>query len=279
MKKYTVPAIAAVVVAAGVAGIALTNEKPLASVNGVGITKEMVDAHVSTIPAQLIQNQEAAVRKNILDRLVEQELVLQSAEKSGVTTDDDYTKALDELTRKFTYNFMVNRQVAENMTEDKVRSAYEERKATFVMPRAKARHILVKTEDEAKALITALEAGSDFVTLAKEKSIGPSASNGGDLGEFSMADMVPAFSQAAFALEAGQFSKTPVQTQFGWHVILLESKNMNAIVPFEAVSQQLAKQLSEQMISDYLKSLKEKANVEYFDMMDETAAVEAQPAS
>lgn len=271
MKKYTIPAVVAVIVAAGVVGVALTNEKPVVSVNGVGISKEMVDEHMQSIPAQLIQGQEDSIRKNIVDRLVDQELILQDATATKITESDDYKTALEKLTRNFTYNYMLNKVISEKVNDDVLMSAYEEKKADFVMPRAKARHILVKTEDEAKAIIKELDAGKDFAELAKEKSVGPSASNGGDLGSFGMADMVPAFAKAAFDLDAGTYSKEPVQTQFGWHVILLEEKDMDATLPFENVKQQLAKALSEQAAGDYLTSLRDAADIEYSAVSEEAA--------
>ena len=87
-----------------------------------------------------------------------------------------------------------------------------------------ARHILVKEEEEAKAIIAALAEGGDFVALAKEKSTGPTGPNGGDLGYFQKEQMVKPFADAAFALEPGAFTKEPVKTQFGWHVILAEDR-------------------------------------------------------
>jgi peptidyl-prolyl cis-trans isomerase C len=102
-----------------------------------------------------------------------------------------------------------------------------------------ARHILVETEEEAKALITELDAGKDFAELAKEKSTGPSAGQGGDLGFFTKGRMVPEFEAAAFEITPGEYGKEPVKTQFGWHVIKVEERRETAPPAFEEVADQV----------------------------------------
>jgi peptidyl-prolyl cis-trans isomerase C len=116
-------------------------------------------------------------------------------------------------------------QVVESISASDVKARYDkEVAATPPEEEISARHILVEAEEEAKALITELDAGKDFAELAKEKSTGPSAGNGGDLGYFTKGRMVPEFEAAAFALEKGQYGKEPVKTQFGWHVIKVEER-------------------------------------------------------
>ncbi|MDD3519580.1 MAG: peptidylprolyl isomerase, partial [Chromatiales bacterium] len=116
--------------------------------------------------------------------------------------------------------------------------------------------------DAAKAAIEALNGGADFAELAKEKSTGPSAPKGGDLGWFVADSMVPPFAQALKALEVGKYTTAPVQTQFGWHVILLEETRPLEPPPFEAVKDQVRQQMLQKSLQDYLEGLKTEAKIE-----------------
>ena len=274
MKKYILPAITTVAVIGGIVGVALTTEKPLVSINGTGITKEMLDDQLSNIPQQLIQGQEEQIRKNVLERLIEQELVQQHAVDVKANQEADFKKKLQQLTRNFTYKYMLNKEVSDRITDDALMAHYEEQKQNLTMPRAKARHILVKEESEAKNIIKALDAGKNFASLASEKSIGPSSKNGGDLGWFGMTDMVPSFAQAAFALDVNKYSKTPVKTQFGWHVILLEDKDMSYTLPFEDVKDKLNQYMTEKVVTEYLDELRKNANIQYYVDEDKTDSSE-----
>ena len=119
----------------------------------------------------------------------------------------------------------------------------------------KARHILVATQGEAAEIITQLDGGADFAELAMEKSTGPSGPSGGDLGWFPPERMVAEFSEAVQALEDGAYSKEPVQTQFGWHVILREESRDAAPPPFDSVRDALKQNVEGQKLQDYLESL------------------------
>jgi peptidyl-prolyl cis-trans isomerase C len=126
----------------------------------------------------------------------------------------------------------------------------------------KARHILLENEEDAKAVIEALDGGADFAELAKERSTGPSGANGGDLGFFTADMMVADFSDAAFALEPGSYSAEPVQTQFGWHVILVEETREGAQPPLDEVREQLVAELQTQAVQEMLTELRAAAGVE-----------------
>ena len=131
-----------------------------------------------------------------------------------------------------------------------------------------ASHILVETEDDAKAVIAALENGDDFADLAKTKSTGPSGPNGGSLGTFGRGQMVPAFENAAFALGDGSFSKTPVQTQFGWHVIKVDKKAIAPAPTLEAMRDQLVQNLSTQALGRVLEELRAKQDIKLRSFAD-----------
>ncbi len=140
-------------------------------------------------------------------------------------------------------------------TEEEMRALYDEQ--TGLAPQEfKARHILVETEEEATALIAELDGGADFVELAKEKSTGPSGPSGGDLGWFTPERMVPEFSNAVAALEDGAYSASPVQSQFGWHVILREDSRQSSPPPFENVGDVLKQQVEQRKLQDYISELR-----------------------
>ena len=141
-------------------------------------------------------------------------------------------------------------------TDEEMRALYDEQIKLAPPMEFKARHILVETQSEATELVTELEGGADFAELATTKSTGPSAPSGGDLGWFPPDRMVPEFSSAVQALADGEFTKQPVQTQFGWHVILREESRESPPPPFESVGEVLKQQVENQKLKDYMSSLR-----------------------
>jgi peptidyl-prolyl cis-trans isomerase C len=141
-----------------------------------------------------------------------------------------------------------------------------------------ARHILVETEDEAKAIEAELKKGADFAELAKKKSKDPGAADGGDLGFFTKDQMVPEFSTVAFALEPGKISD-PVKSQFGWHVIKVEEKRSRKAPDFDQVKAQIETYVTRKAQAEYVAKLRESAKVERMDQAsNEPAKPEAKPA-
>ena len=128
-----------------------------------------------------------------------------------------------------------------------------------------ARHILVKTEEEAKVIIKDLEAGKDFIELAKEKSTGPSGPNGGDLGFFGPGRMVPEFEQAAFKLEKGAFTKEPVKTQFGFHIIRVDEKRDQPKPTYEQSKQQIRQLMLTEAYGKAIEQSRTEVGVELLD--------------
>jgi len=149
-------------------------------------------------------------------------------------------------------DFIANNQA----TEEEMRAMYDEQVKLAPPTEFKARHILVETQGEATDIIAQLDGGADFAELAKEKSTGPSGPSGGDLGWFPPERMVVEFSQAVQALADGAYTKTPVQTQFGWHVILREDSRESTPPPFESVRDALKQNVEGQKLQDYLESLR-----------------------
>lgn len=141
-------------------------------------------------------------------------------------------------------------------TDEEMRALYDEQIKLAPPKEFKARHILVETQGEAQTLVAELEGGADFAELASAKSTGPSAPSGGDLGWFPPDRMVPEFSTAVAALGDGEFTKTPVQTQFGWHVILREESRESPPPPYDSVTEVLKQQVENQKLQDYMLSLR-----------------------
>jgi peptidyl-prolyl cis-trans isomerase C len=155
--------------------------------------------------------------------------------------------------------------VRDAVTEAQAKTAYDEQIAKVVPePEVRARHILVKTEQEAKDLVKQLKAGADFVELAKKSSDGPSAQTGGDLGYFARGQMVKPFEDAAFALKAGEIS-APVQTEFGWHVIKVEDKRNRPVPQFDEVKDELIASLVQNQLKTVVQGLRGTAKVEIVD--------------
>ncbi len=139
-----------------------------------------------------------------------------------------------------------------------------------------ARHILLATEADAKDVITELTVGADFAELAKQRSTGPSGPDGGYLGYFGQGQMVPEFESAAFALKAGEYSTDPVQTQFGFHVILVEERRIAPVPALEVVAEELLNELRADIEATYIGSLRDRATIQAFNI-DGTPMVETAP--
>jgi peptidyl-prolyl cis-trans isomerase C len=144
-------------------------------------------------------------------------------------------------------------------TDQEIFNEYEEQVAINPPREFKARHILVDTQGAAIGLIEELKDGADFVALAKEKSTGPSGPSGGDLGWFTAAGMVKPFSDAVATMEDGAFTLAPVQTQFGWHVILREDSRESAAPPLESVRDVIKQRIEQQKFQDFVANLRTKA--------------------
>lgn len=265
MKKFVIPALVAISLTACNSDMTLSQKHKsgtvLATVNGAPIIEEDVTAALATLPANLIQGRESEIKANVVDQLVERELVMQDADKKNILNDSEFKKIHEDVLRNLVYNYMVQQASQEAVTEEKLKAEYEKNKENYVYKTIKARHILLKTEDAAKAVIKQLDTGADFAKLAEEKSTGPSAKTGGDLGWFKANDMVPEFSQAAFALEDGAYSKEPVKTQFGWHVILREESKDNTAT-LEMVKAPLQQNMQKAAAIQYITDLKKSAKID-----------------
>ena len=239
----------------------------LARVNGKDITKTEVDLATEVYGAQLQQVPEAARQSIIIDALIDMHVLADAAREAGLDQTETYKDRMEFLSAQALRNTFIEEKVQNAVTDEELKARYEKDVAGYTPPEeVKASHILVKTEDEAKQIISDLEAGGDFAAIASEKSLDPgSKTNGGDLGYFSKGQMVPAFEEAAFALEPGSYTKTPVQSQFGYHVIKTEDKRSQPVPSFEDVKAQVQEVLQREKFQTVLTELKEAAKVERLD--------------
>lgn len=229
----------------------------VATVNGDKIMKSTLDGYMAILKKSGKVDQQAAV-----DDLVATEIALQEAKKTDILDRPESKKAIADFTRNILLKTWTKEKVESfEISDEEMKAAYDERVTKLASQEFNARHILVKTEDEAKAIIKDLEGGADFEKLAKEKSTGPSGSNGGSLGWFKAQTMVPAFSDAVKAMKKGDVSKAPVKTQFGFHVIKLEDSRNAKLPTMESLKPQLQRVTSQKKMLDYMEELKKTADV------------------
>ncbi|MFZ2587363.1 MAG: peptidylprolyl isomerase [Alphaproteobacteria bacterium] len=238
----------------------------LATVNGDKLVSGEVDKQMANLPAQLVQGREADIKRQLLDRLVEQKLIEQEIKRTNVESEQAFKDQLENARKQIAANMVVQKKVNEVLTPAVLQQAYDATKAQRAFPAVKARHILVATEAEANNLIT-VATPATFEQLAREKSIGPSKDNGGELGWFRREAMVPEFAAVAFSTPVGSIARTPVKTQFGWHVVMVEEKNDKYVPPLEQVAEQIKQELSQQVIQGYLADLRKNAKIDYAEGM------------
>ncbi|HEX7080223.1 MAG TPA: peptidylprolyl isomerase [Gammaproteobacteria bacterium] len=201
-------------------------------------------------------------REAILESLANLEALADEAEERGLPNEEPIAVQLELQRLQVLARSMVNRFVEENPpSEEELQAEYQASASEFATTEHKARHILVESEDEAKAVIADLQGGADFAELAQERSTDPSAdSNGGDLGWFTSDSMVAPFAAAVSAMEVGTFSSEPVETQFGWHVILLEDRRTSEPPGLDAVRAEITNRVTQRKVEEYLVSLRSVTN-------------------
>jgi peptidyl-prolyl cis-trans isomerase C len=202
----------------------------------------------------------------LLDRAIDNELIDQRVASLDYGDDAEVQMMLRLARLQILRQIFFSRLTKEAVTEEAIKAAYDERVAAMPMEEeVHARHILVSSEDEAKAVIAALgEDDADFATIAAEKSMGPSASKGGDIGYSTKPAMVPEFAEAAFAMEVGEVSKVPVQSQFGWHVIKVEDRRPTPVPTLDEMREEIVAGLQQAVVDDGVAELREGRKIERY---------------
>lgn len=240
-------------------------DKVVLTFDGVEIRESDFDLFQELDP-QFEQLQGEQKRLAILSAIIDVKSLAKKALADKMDEDAVFQKRLEFLKDRSLHNAYFQKNVISTIKEEDIRARFDKEIAAVEPEQEiRARHILVKTAEEANAIIAELDGGADFVELAKTKSTGPSGPQGGDLGFFGKGQMVPPFEAAAFELEAGAYTKTPVQTQFGFHVIKLEEKRDRPLPKFEEVQDQMRQVVLRERYLDAVKDARTLSNVEILD--------------
>ena len=261
--------------------LAPTDDPVVAKINGTEIHKSDLLAAQKQLPPQYQQVPLEAIYPQLLDQVVNNDLLIGAAKDAKLDDDPEVKDKLAKLQEHIVEQVYIDRLLAKATSDDALKARYQKSiKDTPPQDEIHGRQILLKDEAEAKAVITQLDKGGDFAKIANEKNPSKEA-NGGDLGYFTKAAMPPEFGDAAFALKKGQYTKTPVKTQFGWHVIKVEDRRPAAPPSFDDSKEQLASDAQHDTIDAKIAELRGKAKVEQFNLDGTpfTPAIKAPPAA
>ncbi len=247
----------------------------LAIIDGDEIKRSEVIEIVNTMPAQMTQIPMEQLFPMALEQLVNNKIIDKNAAKAGLETNKDVLEKLEQAKEQIIRATFLENAIKEKVTDEAIKAKYDEYVKNFPdVEEVKAAHILVDDEKLAKSIIKKLNSGADFVDLAKENSKDGSSENGGELGYFTKVDVVPAFAEAAFATKVGEYTKTPVKSAFGYHIIKIEDKRKRPPAEFEQIKPYIEQEMHRAALDEVLKELKSEANIERFDINGNPLPVE-----
>jgi peptidyl-prolyl cis-trans isomerase C len=237
----------------------------------VAIAEEEIGSGMQPMPPE-------AKREYLITYLTDTLLVAKAAEKAKLDQGAEFQRRLAFTRNRLLSEAMLAKQSKAGVTDAAMHKVYDEALAKMgKQQEVHARHILVPTEEEAKAIEAELKKGADFATLAKEKSKDPGAAEGGDLGYFTKDQMVPEFAEVAFKLEPGKISD-PVKTQFGWHIIKVEDKRDKPVPTFDKVKDQIERFLERKAQTEMVAKLRADAKIEHVEAKPAAAPAAGAPA-
>lgn len=256
----------ALLVSFGAPATAQEEDTVIATVGGEPVYRSELAIAETDLGPQFGRLPEGQRRAAALSVLIDMKVLARQAEKAGLGDGPLFERRLTFLKDRELHNDYVTDRVMDAITEAALRERYEREVAAIPSQQEiRARHILVDSEEQAKTVIEELDAGRDFVELAQERSTGPSAPQGGDLGYFTRGRMVPEFEEAAFAIEPGAYTPEPVKSQFGWHIIKVEDRRDQPPLPFEQVADQLRRLLIDEQHRSLIDEARETVDVEVTD--------------
>jgi peptidyl-prolyl cis-trans isomerase C len=253
---YTVVALAAALTApAWAQNLAIVNGKPVPLARVTALQQQVERSGRPVDEAMLAQ---------LKEEIIAREIFMQEAEKRGLKTSKDYKAQVELATQTILIRELFADFQRKNPVSDaELKADYDKFTAANGGQEFRARHILVETEDEAKAAIASIKKGAKFEDVAKKQSKDPgSGANGGDLDWATAASFVPEFSQAMVKLAKGQMTDAPVKSQFGWHIIQVDDTRQAQLPSFEELKPQIAQQKQQQKLNDFQESLRKKAKVQ-----------------
>ena len=234
----------------------------VATVNGKPIGRSEFELYLNNVEQQSRRELTDEKKSQVLDQFIGMKLAAEAAEKAGVAKDPKVADQLALARMNVILDAGLQKYLDEHpVTEAELKPEYDAQVAA--LPREyHARHILVDDKATADAITKELQQGADFAKLAEQKSKDASAKSGGDLGWFTLDTMVKPFADAVAALQPGQLTAEPVQSQFGWHVIKLEESRASEAPPFEDVKDQIRMILQRKKLQNYLDELRKGAKIE-----------------
>jgi peptidyl-prolyl cis-trans isomerase C len=248
--------------------------KVVAKVNGIDIKYLDIIEAQKLLPKQYRKIPIEQIFPTLLDSIIDTYLTAADGRLKNIHNSADFKKEMMRIERQLLQRNAITQAINESVTDAALQDAYSKMKIENKgNEEIHARHILVKEEKTAIAIIAELDKGKKFAELAKIKSTGPSAKNGGDLGYFGRGQMVPEFEKVAFAMDKGSYTTTPVKTKFGYHVIKQEDRRARVLPSFAEVEEGLRSQLSQVAGAQYMAELRKKAKIEKFSVEPAAASV------
>lgn len=251
----------------------------VATINGTPVTEGDIDVAMQAFSEQVAKVPPADRRRAVLDVLIDLHLMADAATAAGLDKTDEFQRQMALMRAQALRSEYFRVQIEGKTDDTAVKKRYDEEVAKVTPEEeVQASHILVQTEDEAKDIIKQLDAGADFATLAKEKSQDPgSAKMGGELGYFTKGKMVPEFEKAAFGLEVGKYTETPVKTQYGYHIIKVTDKRKQSLPAYDQVKDQVKQMVLRDAFISTVSQLRKDAKIDIVDPTLE-AKPDAKPA-
>lgn len=240
-------------------------QDPVVIVNGKVVTEQDLENYKIMRDEQQVQDDKVPTQQDLIEELIKRELVIQDAEKQGLDKTPNFTARYNAIRGNLLANLATQEYLKNNkLTDAQLKQRYEEEMAKLTLPNEfKVRHILLEDEATATSIIAQLDEGKDFSELAKTNSTDTgSAKNGGDIGWVRASQVVEKFAAELDTLEKGKYSKQPVKTEFGWHVIMLDDKRPLQAPPFESLKSRIAALVQDEQVVKYLTDLREAAKIE-----------------
>jgi peptidyl-prolyl cis-trans isomerase C len=242
-----------------------SDDTVVAIVNGSKILKNDVMTALKNMKVQSADTDKAF--PVVVNQMINEKLIDSETAKAQIEKDPVFQARMAAAKAQLIKTVYLEKYLKDKITDKTIQAEYDKfKKANKGKEEAHARHILVASEEEAKQIIKELDGGANFEKLAQEKSTGPAAKNGGDIGFFAKGEIIPEISDAAFALKPGAYTKTPVKSQFGWHVLFLQEKRERVVPELKDIEASIRTKLGQEAIETLVKGLRAKADIKNFTM-------------
>ncbi len=239
----------------------------VAIVNGKEIVRSEILRAKTLLPKEYKTEPLEVMFPGLLNSVIDSYLAADYARSRNMHESEEFVTDMARIERQVLHRVALRKIIREGVTDEDTKAHFLKLKRKMAdKEEIRVRHILVETEEKAKEIISSLDEGEDFESVAKRESIGPSKDSGGDLGYFGRGQMVPSFEEAAFKLEQGVYTSIPIKTKFGWHIILSVGKRKGIQVKFDEVKEKVRNQLTQQVVGNLLRDLRKSAEIEKFNL-------------